>query len=381
MEEPTPLDLIELGHRTNSYVDLETQEELKEKFVNQELQKLADESKNEIEITAKLLAAALDNSQKPEVVIEIPTARKRKAVSKEDSDAGSDSGEEQAGGSPVDQYDYDYLLNLPYKDLFEKAKTFPADSFLVLMKVLKQVFEGKNVNEKELAYLSKPEITLLSAFFSKKCKVSFTCNDKLLKVAELINCHKSSYKHKRNEENYKLVFKKAIKHLTRNFKKKFPEVKGDKKKLLLGFYRYYFRDDFIKLGLDREYELPRHDENKLTENFNSLIYNPKTVNPKYISMVAHSKPFVADVVKYINEEFMNDYMRSRYTKVERILDNCKDIVKLAAHSGNYKDLSEKIERNPRFKLPWYDDELTKAINGVKTYLITKCNVSPLMFKF
>lgn len=370
-----------LGDRTSSFVDVENQEELREKFQQQELQRTLEKTENEkksIEAYARIMVAAMESDTQEEIKIEVPTARKRK-FSKDDSDSesGYDNNSRRDSGN---SFDYDKLLSMPYKDLFEKAKQFPPDSFLVLMKVLNQIFEGKNLNEKDLPYLSKPELTLLAAFFSKKCKVSFSCNDKFSKIAELINSHKAAYKHKRNEENYKLVFKKAIKHLTKQYKKKFPETRGDKKKLLLGFYRYYFRDDFIKQGLEKEYDLPRHDENRLLENFSSLIYNPKTVNPKYISMVANSRTFISDVVQYINDGFMLDYVRSRYNKVERILDNCKDIVKLAAHSGNHRDLIEKVEKNPRFKLPWYDDELTKALKCVKSYLVTKCNTSSSQFK-
>lgn len=380
-----------MGNKTSSFVDVEKQEELKVKFEQQETQRMLEREKAEKEIaekekfniekSARLMAAVMgDDSIKQELKLEVPFARKRK-ISKDDSD-GSDSGYDNPTSKDTgNNYEYDKLLSLPFKDLFEKSKVFPADSFLILMKVLNHIFEGKSLSDKDLAFLSKPELTLLSAFFSKKCKVSFSCHDKLTKIAELINSHKSAYKHKRNEENYKLVFKKAIKHLTKTYKKNFPETRGDKKKLLLGFYKHYFRDDFIKLGLEREYELPRHDENKLVENFSSLIYNPKTVNPKYISMVALSKTFITDFLAYINDHFMQDYTRSRYNKVERILDNCKDIVKLAAHSGNHRDLIEKVERNPRFKLPWYDDELTKALSCVKSYLIGKCGVSALMFTF
>ena len=377
-----PLELNGIGNRTSSYVDVEKQEELREKFKAQELERAYDFEQQTIEINARILAAALDNTKISEVPIEIPTFTRKRFASKDDSDNGSDSGEELHGKKDTDSnFDYNRLLALPFKDLSEKAKQFPPDSFLVLMKVLDMIFAGKALNEKDLVFLSKPEITLLSAFISKKCKVSFSCSDKLSRVAELINSHKSSYKHKRNEENYKLVFKKAIKQLTKLYKKKFPETRGDKKKMLLGFYRYYFRDDFVKKGLDREYDLPRNDERRLADNFNALIYNPKTVNPKYISMVANSRQFMADVVQYINEGFLKDYISSRYNKVERILDNCKDIVKLATHSGNNRDLIEKIEKNPRFKLPWYDDELLKALKCVKGYLVSKCNLQASVFTF
>ena len=373
-----------MGDRTRSYIDVEKQQDLKARFLIEEkdnqTKRRQDEQEFNTIISAMKLEATLSSDE--DIKIEIPTANRKRKESKDRSESESDSEEgcdkRKVSNSCLHQ---EYLLNLSYSDIYEKSRQFSDDSFLVLMKVLNSIFEGKSVSEKDLAFLSKHELTLLSAFFSKKYKVSFSCSDKLKMVAELINCHKFSYKHKRNEENYKLVFKKAIKHLTRLFRRQNPETRGDKKKLLIGFYRHYFRDEFIKKGLDKEFDLPRHDENRLAENFNTLIYNPKTVNPKYISMVANSRLFITDVIRYINDAFMSDYVKSRFSKVERILINSKDIVKLATHSGNRNDLVVKIENNPRFKLPWYNEELQRALKCVKVYLISKCEVSPLQFKY
>lgn len=301
---------------------------------------------------------------------------------KDASDADSDSGEERGGKrrSAGNQLDYEKLMKQPFGVLHEKVKSKSDNCYLILMKVLTMIFEGKNLTEQDLKFLNTAELNLLAAFFAKKCKVSFSSQDKLSKIAELINCHKSSYKHKRNEENYKLVFKKAIKHLTKTFKKEHPELKVDKNKLVLGFYKKYFKDDFVKKGLDKEYDLPKNDCEKLVNNFNSLIYNPKTVNPKYISMVANSKIFVDHVVEFLNDHFMETYVKSRFTKVERILDTCKELVQMVDITGSNKELVDKIEKNPRFKLPWYDDELIKAVKCVKTYLTSKCGVPLSKFK-
>ena len=109
----------------------------------------------------------------------------------------------------------------------------------------------------------------------------------------------------------------------------------------------------------------------------ALIFNPKTVNPKYISMVAHSPLFLTDVVEYLNSRFIKDYRKSRYYKLDRIITTCfSDVLD---DSSNFSRVKESIQNNPRFKIPWYDDELKKAVKGVQTYLVSKCSVPARSF--
>ena len=109
----------------------------------------------------------------------------------------------------------------------------------------------------------------------------------------------------------------------------------------------------------------------------SLIFNPKTVNPKYISMVAHSPSFLADVVVYLNTRFIQEYRKSRYYKLDRIITTCfSDVLD---DPSNFSRVKESIQNNPRFKIPWYDDELNKAVRGVQTYLVNKCAVPAKSF--
>lgn len=356
--------------RANSFIDIEKQEE----YLN-----LRKDEKNSAVGNICLEDAPRNEETKSEVqsVQEKKDEEQKEMSDDENSDSGNDLPRRRRGSDQF--HDYEKLMVLPCSSIYEKSQKMAPDSYLVLMKILEMVFQAKNISEADLKLLSDSEIHLLSAFFSKKCKVNFSKSDNMSKVAEMINCHKSSYKHKRNEENYKLVFKKAIKHLTRSLKKDHPEIKSDKKKLMLAFYKRYFKEDFVKKGLDKEYDLPRNDQEKLANNFASLIYNPKTVNPKYISMVANSRSFIDDVVGFLNDHFMKNYLKSRYFKVERILDNCRELMKTVTLTGSSKELRDKIERNPRFKLPWYDEELSKAIKCVKIYLTTKCNIPASRF--
>lgn len=116
---------------------------------------------------------------------------------------------------------------------------------------------------------------------------------------------------------------------------------------------------------------------KTLQLFTGLVYNPKTVNPKYITMVSCSPAFIHDVVEYLNHRFIKEYAKSRYYKLERILMTC--FASVDQDPSNFASIKQSIESNPRFKMPWYDDELVKAAEGVKTYLIKQCSVSESAF--
>jgi hypothetical protein len=79
-------------------------------------------------------------------------------------------------------------------------------------------------------------------------------SDNLEEMANEINTEKSNSKPKRLEENYKLVFKKALKFLLSEFKYKHSHK--DRKILLeQKFYDHYFKEAFEKEGLSDEFYL------------------------------------------------------------------------------------------------------------------------------
>lgn len=304
-----------------------------------------------------------------------------KANRKDSNDVKSSSG-----------IDYESLLSQPYSSLKARTDDLKHVQSLTLMKALVTIFEGRKVTGMELEFLSDTDLLVLSALFSKKCKISFRATDTRDRIAEFINQHLTYYKHKRNEENYKLVFKKAIKHLSKKLKTSLDTKPKDKYEMAYHFYLKYFREPFRSKGLDKTYGIveeketqPRKGDNnnnkllsdKILKTFTSLIYNPKTVNPKYISMVACSKLFIDDVIDYLNTRFIREYSKSRYFKLERILMTC--FASVSQNPKNFDTIKVNIENNPRFKMPWYDDELVKAVKGVQNYLVTKCGVQASAF--
>lgn len=323
----------------------------------------------------------------------------KKATENSDSDSeGSSSGEfDPENPKPSDKKNYKYYDSVLSKSMVElKAyiEKSHSDPNLLLMKLLTIIFEGKSVLPTDLVQLKSDELIILSCLLYKKCKIVFSHTDSPDKIAELINSHKTAYKHKRNEENYKLVFKKAIKHLARKLKQEDPSANNkERHRAVWGFFLRYFypyvsreavgpvlglqavdAEEWTRLGVFKQAK-----DSRVLEAFAAVVYNPKTVNPKYISNVSQSKRFLEEVILYLNTAFMKEYRKSRYSKIERILGHCRQILREC--NNDLSKSRDKIDKNPRFKLPWYDHELEKAMKGVAAYLESKCGVRSEAFTF
>lgn len=124
---------------------------------------------------------------------------------------------------------------------------------MVLMKATVSIFEGREITGQDLSYLSDTDLLILSAFISKKCKITFNMSMSRDEIANFINQHKTHFKHKRNEENFKLVMKKAVKSLSKRLKFTLNPEPKDKYELAYHFYKKYFEVPFREAGLDKAY--------------------------------------------------------------------------------------------------------------------------------
>ena len=173
-----------------------------------------------------------------------------------------------------------------------------------------------------------------------------------------INSQRGSSKPKRLEENYKLVFKKALKYLLSEFKFK-NHLRVRKQQLEQMFYDHYFKEAFEKEGLDEEFYLSgTRDSNKKGQ----CLFNPKTINSKYVASIMKSQNFVKDFNEYLNNEFMQDYGKTRDYKIKKVLEKCYDF--LGKKKNGAQKVKDYIENNPKCKLPWSDKELSTAKESV-----------------
>lgn len=179
------------------------------------------------------------------------------------------------------------------------------------------------------------------------------------KMESLINNNKSNSKPKRLEENYKLVFKKALKYLLNQYKTT-KHLRVRKPQLEQMFYDHYFKEVFESEGLADEFYLSS-TRNKKPQG-GQCLFNPKTINTRYVASIMKSKKFVNDFNDYLENEFMNDYSESRKYKITKVLEKCYDFLN-KKKTGAMK-VKEYIELNPKCKLPWSDLELTTAKESV-----------------
>ena len=130
-------------------------------------------------------------------------------------------------------------------------------------------------------------------------------------IVNKINEDRVKAKSKRLEENYKLVFKKALKFLLSRYKK-LNKLKCRKVELEKKFFNYYFSKICEETGNTMEtFLFVMKDNEKVSQN----LFNPKTINAKYVQTVTKSELFLGDFNVYLDKDFLIDYSKSREFKM------------------------------------------------------------------
>lgn len=185
-------------------------------------------------------------------------------------------------------------------------------------------------------------------------------------MEERINKERNNSKQKRLEENYKLVFKKALKFLLNQFKTT-RHLRVRKPQLEQMFYDHYFKEAFELEGIADEFYLSSSKEKK--SKGGQCLFNPKTINTRYVASIMKSEVFVKDFNEYLENDFMDDYAESRKYKISKVLEKCYEF--LNKKKGGAGKIKEYIEENPKCKLPWSDMELNTAKDSVNHLLNEK----------
>lgn len=92
------------------------------------------------------------------------------------------------------------------------------------------------------------------------------------------------------------------------------------------------------------------------------LFNPKTINSRYIRKISKSEKFISDLMLYIHRSFLDDYCRTREFKISKVLEKCYE--HLESKKEGKRKVVEYIEVNAKCKLPWTDRELKKAQESV-----------------
>lgn len=110
------------------------------------------------------------------------------------------------------------------------------------------------------------------------------------------------------------------------------------------------------------------ESNNLAQN----LFNPKTINAKYVQNVTRSEVFLADFRDYLEKEFIKDYSKTIDFKIGKVIEKCNDLISKKRNGiANVKDY---VEQNPKCKLPWTHRELDAARISVRDLIDNKLKI-------
>ena len=95
-------------------------------------------------------------------------------------------------------------------------------------------------------------------------------------------------------------------------------------------------------------------KNKVSQN----LFNPKTINARYVQNVLKSELFLRDFNVYLKKDFISDYSMSREFKIGKLIEKCQDM--LVKQKLGFDAIKDYVENNPKCKLPWTNQELYAA---------------------
>ena len=84
------------------------------------------------------------------------------------------------------------------------------------------------------------------------------------------------------------------------------------------------------------------DNKKVTQN----LFNPKTINAKYVANVTKSPLFVSHFEQYLNNDFVMDYEKNVEFKITKVIEKCYELI---AKKNKTNDVKLYIEKNPKCK--------------------------------
>lgn len=234
-----------------------------------------------------------------------------------------------------------------------------------LLSLMMTLFKGLDLKLEQIDALTKEEKYILSSLVLRKFNIKMNPTSPNPTILQAINSQRQLSKNKRLEENYKLVFKKALKYLLRKFKK-YNEVKGKKNDLEQQFYKFYFEEVFKSEGIEVEMGIDPESNTFKGQN----LFNPKTINSRYVTNIMKSGLFKAHFEDFLENQFVTDYNKSREFKIQKVVEKCYECFN-KKKGGGYEEVQKYIEQNPKCKLPWSDSELISARESVKQLLANK----------
>eukprot|EP00331_Platyophrya_macrostoma_P024038 CAMPEP_0176448014 /NCGR_PEP_ID=MMETSP0127-20121128/25474_1 /TAXON_ID=938130 /ORGANISM="Platyophrya macrostoma, Strain WH" /LENGTH=352 /DNA_ID=CAMNT_0017834769 /DNA_START=42 /DNA_END=1101 /DNA_ORIENTATION=+ len=252
-----------------------------------------------------------------------------------------------------------------YDEIEEEYNEFPSINASALHKLIEKVLQGQEPIDQELQELSDVEKALLQSIKEKKA-----CTDE-----------ERPNKRKRVEEKQKLFFKATLKY---SEKKYFSSaIKNSKKKVKKrqldqqGFYETYFAETAKrnKCDITNFY----HPNKKLKGGSKKAAAlktkgtaGLKSFNSTYIDLILSSEQFRNDAYEFMEGCFVQEYIKTRYQKIEKLLKQMEKYLKEL--ETLILKIKENVMNNSKSKLPWSNSELEEAKLFAKQRIIKAKNV-------
>ena len=235
-----------------------------------------------------------------------------------------------------------------------------------LLNIMMTLFEGRDIHTSQVELLSGNDKYIMSSLVARKFGITIQPGKQSpSEIMMTVNKEREQSKSKRLEENYKLVFKKALKYLLKKFKKE-KDSRVKKQALEFQFYQHYFAETFAREKLEAEMNI-----NPSEADFDGhALFNPKTINSKYVTNIMKSTRFREDFEDFLHKKFILDYNKSRKFKIQKVVEKCIECFN-KKKGGGIEEVQKYIERNPKCKLPWSDRELVAARQSVDQLLKNK----------
>lgn len=217
------------------------------------------------------------------------------------------------------------------------------------------IFANEPVVTKDFEQLNSEEKFILQCILKRKFCIKIDSKWTNDKICEVTNKEQSNYKSKRLEENYKLVFKKSLKYLLNAFKKSQRLSRQKKSELERQFIEHHFKEVCDENGDSIETFLKSIGPGQ-------NLFNPKTINSKYVQSISKSKLFVDDLIRYLYNEFMEDCKSTVEPKINKLIEKCQE---LSIQKDKGSDaIKYYVEENPKCKFPWSARENNNAKHSV-----------------
>ena len=236
----------------------------------------------------------------------------------------------------------------------------PRYSVSVLCRLISKLCCFESIDEADLN-LTAYEIAFLRMFVARKFKIELD-GERLRREpraarAELVDLFRSN-RNKRLEEQIKMVYKRCIKYLKRNFKRKIRSI-SYKKYLDLAFYNHYFGE------VAREESMPI--ERFFTPGSKSQFFKVKAnFTYDFLEHTKKSPIFVADVEEYLDKNFELQFAKDNRQKIKKLCNDWKS--KLEESTADPDALAEELRTNMKIKLPWTIGEMRNATLNFRSIL-------------